>query len=103
MHVEGPPEGKVIHRLLFSNDYQLEYKKNGFFTAIGPTVRYRNEHKTLYRYPEPFPFEIVTDPKKSHFDFGGAIKMGYDLKISNRSLITLKLTGFTTKELTRFH
>lgn len=65
LHVEGPPKGKVIYRLIFSNDYQLEYIKKGFFTAIGPTVRYRNEHKILYRYPEPNPFEIVTDPKIS--------------------------------------
>lgn len=90
--LQGPSEGKVIYRLIFSNDYQFAYVKNGFFTAIGPTIRYRNEKKILYFYPQPYPFEFVIDPNKSHFDFGGALSSGYDLRITRRSLISFKMT-----------
>ncbi len=92
LHVQGPPEGKVIYRLIFSNDYQLEYVKNNFFAAIGPTIRYRNEKKILYRYPQPNPFEIVIDPNKSHVDIGGAISSGYNLRINRKSSTTFKMT-----------
>ena len=88
LHVKGPSEGKVIDRLIFSNDYQFEFVEKGFFVAIGPTIRYRHEKKILH----PYPFEIVIDPNKSHFDIGGAISSGYKLKLAQKSSVTLKMT-----------
>lgn len=87
-----PVNGKVISRLIFSNDYKLEYIHKGFITGVGPSLRYRNEKRVLYRYPQPNPFEIVIDPKKSHIDFGGVVSSGYGLNITGKSTLAVKLT-----------
>ncbi len=52
-------EGTVTNRLIFSNNYHLEYQRNEFFTGIGPAIRFRHERRIKYFYPQPNPFEIV--------------------------------------------
>lgn len=85
--------GTVTSRLIFSNNYLLEYKSNGFFGGIGPTIRFRNERKIKYFYPQPDRyFEIVFEPNPLSFDFGGGVKTGYNFSITKRSLLSLKLT-----------
>ena len=84
----GPQEGQVIYRLIFSNDYQIEYLRKGFFAAIGPTIRYRNEREIVSDYP----YEIDTDPNRSHFDIGGAISSGYKLKLAKKTSFDFKIT-----------
>lgn len=88
LHGSEPRRGLVIYRLIFSNDYQIEYLRKGFFAAIGPTIRYRNEQTLLSDYP----YEFVTDPDRSHFDFGGVVSSGYKLRLGQKSSIDLKLT-----------
>lgn len=88
---EVKKEGGVIHRLIFSNDFTFDYFIKDFFVSAGPSIRYRNERRILYFYPQPNPFEMVTDLKKSHIDIGSAISSGYHLKTSGKSLITFKI------------
>lgn len=84
-------EGGVIYRLNFSNDVTLNYFFNNFSFSVGPSVRYRNERKILYFYPQPEPFEFVIDRNKSHFDIGGTVSTAYNLRINRKSLVSFKL------------
>ncbi|HEX8331198.1 MAG TPA: hypothetical protein VF622_01180 [Segetibacter sp.] len=92
LKVKERKEGSVTYRLIFSNDVLLEYHKNGFFTGVGPTIRYRKERVIKYFYPQPNPFEVVYGPNPATLDFGGAVKAGYDLKLSRRNFLRLKLS-----------
>ncbi len=89
---ENMKEDAVIYRIIFSNDFTFNYLINDFFVSAGPTIRYRNEKKILYFYPQPNPFEFVIEPKKSHLDIGAAIKTGYNLNITKKTFLTLKLS-----------
>ncbi|MGZ5190666.1 MAG: hypothetical protein ACXWCZ_06565, partial [Flavisolibacter sp.] len=60
--------------------------------SAGPTIRYRNERVLLYFYPQPNPFEIVTGPKKGQFDFGGALRAGYQFKVTPKNNIVMRLS-----------
>ncbi len=84
----GPQEGLVIYRLIFSNDYQIEYLRKGGFVAIGPTISYRNEKTLLSDYD----FELDIDPDRAHFDIGGIVSSGYKLGLGQRSSLDFKLT-----------
>lgn len=84
--------GAVIYRLHFSNDFRLDYSlvKNAT-VSIGPSLRYRNEKKIVYFYPQPNPFEFVIDRRKSHFDLGGVINTGYNFNLNKRSLVNIQV------------
>lgn len=84
-------EGDIIYRLLVSNDITFDYLINNFSFSAGPSIRYRKERKILYFYPQPNPFEFVIDGK-SHFDFGAALKSGYNINLTKKSIVVLKLS-----------
>jgi len=85
--IQSKIEGSILSRIIFSFNVAYEKKFNKFGIALGPTFRYRNEKKVLYRYGNPYPFEFVIDPDKSHFDFGAYSFITYDiLKVRNNFL-----------------
>jgi hypothetical protein len=79
-----PPEGKVIDRLIFSNDYQIEYIRKGFFAAMVPQsdIEMRKKFHTRSCCRR----KLFFDPDKSHFDIGGAISSGYKIKLAKKIL-----------------
>ena len=91
LRVKERKEGSVTSRLIFSNNFLFEYYKNGFFTGIGPAIRFRKERVIKYYYPQPNPFEVVYGPNPPSLDYGGAFKSGYNFKISGTSFLSVKL------------
>jgi len=48
LKVKERKEGSVTYRLIFSNNFLLEYHMNGFSLGIGPTIRFRKERVIKY-------------------------------------------------------
>jgi len=89
---ENMKEEAIINRLIFSNDFTLDYSLKDFYISAGPSIRYRNEKKILYFYPQGNPFEFVIDRNKSHVDIGAAFKSGYNIHITKKSIVVFKLS-----------
>ncbi|MEJ7822681.1 MAG: hypothetical protein WKF85_10195 [Chitinophagaceae bacterium] len=85
-------EGTVTYRLIFSNDYTLDYIKNNFFVGVGPTLRYRKERTIKYFYPQPNPFERVYGPSPAKVDYGGVLKTGYNVGTTSKGFLSFILS-----------
>jgi hypothetical protein len=82
--------GSVFQRLIFSYDIGFEQVLKNFSIGIGPSLRFRNEKKIVY-LPQPYPFDFLIDPNKSHFDFGAFVNAKYEIPLNKKSFFDVKI------------
>lgn len=88
---EANAKGDVLSRLWFSNDFNLDYKIKNLILSAGPSFRYRNE-KALLFYPTRLWREFFIEPQKAHFDFGAALRVGYQFKTTAYNFFVVRLS-----------
>jgi hypothetical protein len=71
--------GNIAKRLIFAVETGLRKNYKTVSCIGGLTVRYRNEQKIKYFYPQIDPFEFVFESKRSHFDPGVFASIKYNL------------------------
>jgi hypothetical protein len=84
--------GNIIKRLILTSDIGYRRLINNFSFNIGPSLRYRNETKIKYFYPQINPFEIITEPKKGYFDFGGFSSLKYNIPFNKKSMFQINVS-----------
>jgi len=83
--------GDVFKRLWFNNDFTLDYKTRNLILSAGPSFRYRNE-VAIMSYPISGWWDNFTDPQRAHFDFGAALRVGYQFKTTEHNFLVMRLS-----------
>jgi hypothetical protein len=84
--------GDVIDRLIFTLKCNYSFKFNNTSIGAGPSCRHRTERKILYFYPPINPFEMVTDPDRTHFDVGINGSLQQLFNIGKKTSLSIKLS-----------
>lgn len=80
--------GIVTTRMLLTSSVQLEHRRKNLFAGVGPALRYRQERIITSNY-EILPGIIQRDwNRKEQYEFGVALRAGYDLKITNGTFLS---------------